>query len=728
MVRLRAIGECVIEVGSTRIGPEAERAFALLLVLTLQNGRPLGRHRLVDLLWPGTTEERARHNLRQALYKLRQLGAPVITESNQLRLDREAIVPDVLLHGELEGPPPPELLRADLPFGEFLAGYAPDFSAPFRTWVEEQRGVMHARLRRAALRLLLDERRRGNWGTVETLARKVLQLDPLNEEATLGLAEATALTGSKRAALAILDAFLAELGDRARDIRLPASVLRRRIAERLEPAATGRAAEACFVGRAESMAFLNEHFQRARAGDGHTVLVWGEPGIGKTRLLAEFAQMALLEGAQVPRIACQERDVERPLSLFVDAVPLLQALPGALGIAPESVEHLRRLTAHDPEVLEPSAATREAELLFAGVRRAIFDLVDAVASEAPLVLVCEDVHWLDAQSWRVLRELAATLPGRPVLLVLSSRLPHATAEPPARNVAGLVSHRLEPLTQAAALALFESLTEGVTAPTSFRDWCIHVAEGSPLYLQLVTDHWRHTGELRAPPSLHTLIQRRIQKLSDTNVRVLQACAVLNRNASFSRLEAVLGYRRSEILDSLARLEDAGLVVRRDLATPCKHELIAQSALGLLTDAIRHTLHACAAQTLEAELTQVRSASLLWDCAEQWHLAGDPGHAVSLIMSCAAHLLELGLAHEAVEAYDRAIPLCTSDEQRRHLLQRLADAARRSGQWTLVLSAAKSASLLAPPEQLVGDASCTLLELEARWRIGDDISDLLPLAS
>src|SRR5699024_4806577 len=101
--------------------------------------------------------------------------------------------------------PPAVLLRPDTPFGEFLAGYAPRFSAPFAAWVEEQRGVVHARLRRALLSLLADERRRGNWGLVETLARKCLLVDPLNEEATMALAEATALSGSKRAALQLLD-------------------------------------------------------------------------------------------------------------------------------------------------------------------------------------------------------------------------------------------------------------------------------------------------------------------------------------------------------------------------------------------------------------------------------------------------------------------------------------------------------------------------------------------
>ena len=106
MIRLRAIGECVIEVDGARLAPDAELAFALLLVLAMAGGRPIGRRQLVDLLWPATTEIRARHNLRQALYKLRQLGVPVETESNRLRLPVTALAADPLLQPDFEDPPP----------------------------------------------------------------------------------------------------------------------------------------------------------------------------------------------------------------------------------------------------------------------------------------------------------------------------------------------------------------------------------------------------------------------------------------------------------------------------------------------------------------------------------------------------------------------------------------------------------------------------------------------
>ncbi len=735
MVRLRAIGECIIEVGAERLGPEAEMAFALMLVVTLARGRPVSRRQLVDLLWPATSDARARHNLRQALYKLRQLGAPVESHGSQVRLPLEHVVHDELLFGDPESPSIAALLRPDQPFGEFLAGYAPEFSASFSIWLEEQRGQIHSTLRRAVLSVMLDERRRGNWGAVEILSRKCLQLDPLNEEATFALAEATALTGSKRAALTILDGYLDEVGgavagsDAARsELRLPASVLRRRIADRLRPPTSLAVAESCFVGRGESVAFLHERFRDVRRGHGRAVLLWGEAGIGKSRLAAEFAQLATLEGARMERVVSQPRDTDRPLSLFMDLVPALLSLPGGIGCSPESMEYLRRLTEHDPAVLEPSPATREAELLFAGVRQAILDLVDAVAEEAPLLLCVEDAHWLDGQSWRVLRDLIDWVDERRVMLVLTSRLPHATPAAPSRPSPQLELYRLPPLSQEDSLTLFAAVTRGTSAPPMFRDWSVHVAEGNPFFVRALAVHWIETGELRAPTSLSVLIDQRVSRLDDLPLRTLQACAVLGKAATFERLELVLEHKRHDLVDSVARLSEHGLVATGGYGIPCRHDLIAQAALSRLADPTRQLLHRCAAEVLQAEIERSQSAALLWDCAQQWLEAGEPERAFNLVRSCAAQLVEVGLPTEAAEVYERALDLCETDEQRLEMLGALANAHQLAGKWEKVLAtlqAHKDVQLDLPYDDCT---DLSLLELEALWRTDGDMRDLLRASS
>lgn len=729
MIRLRAVGECVIEVGEGRVvGPDAEMAFAVLLVLALARGRPLGRQWLVDLLWPATTEARARHNLRQTLYKLRQLGVPVEGRGHQLLLHFEEIADSPLLDEEGEAVQQ-ALLRPDQPFGEFLAGYTPQVSGAFQLWLDEQRDQMNGRLRRAVLSLLLDERRRGNWGAVETLARKCLQLDPLNEEATLALAEATALTGSKRAALAILDAYVEELGGSgvgAGDLRLPAAVLRKRIAERLHPPTSLAVVESCFVGRGDSMALLGDRLRSARAGRGRALLVWGEAGMGKSRLVAEFGQLCILDGVHTVRVVCQLHDLERPLSVFMDAVPLLLSLPGALGCSPESMAYLKRLTEHDPEMTEPSEATREAELLFAGVRQAILDLVDAVSEETALVLCVEDVHWLDAQSWRVLRELIDWSDTRRVLVLLTARQPHPTPSPPERPSRSLELLRLGPLDQTDSLVLFEAVTAGYATPTVFRDWCVHVAEGNPFFVRALAIHWMETGELGAPTSLAELIGQRIARLGETPLLTLQACAVLGKASTLDRLELVLEHKRHVLVESVDILSEHGLLAVDGAGVPCRHDLIAQSALGRLALPSRKLLHRCAAEVLQAEIERSQSAALLWECAQQWHSAGEGDRAMALVKSCAGHLLEVGLPAEAAEIYEKALELCETDEERLEMLELLKETLLVSGRWEGVLGAINSISMVryGTPTILGAEDDNSVLRTEALWRLGMDITDAL----
>lgn len=731
MVRLRAVGECLIEVGEGRVGPDAEMAFALLLVLTLGRGRPLGRQWLVDLLWPATSERRARHNLRQTLYKLRQLGVPAESEGHHIRIPIEEIAPCPLL--DEEGDEVNQLLLdPDHPFGEFLAGYTPQVSGAFSIWLDGERDRMHARLRRAILALMLDERRRGGWGVVEMLARKCLQLDPLNEEATLALAEAIALTGSKRSALAIIDGYLDELGgpeSGAGDLRLPATVVRKRIAERLHPPTSLAVAESCFVGRGDSMAFLGERLQDARRGSGRAVLAWGEAGMGKSRLVSEFSRLCILDGIQTARVACLPRDLERPLSVFMDVVPMLLALPGALGCSPESMEYLRRLTEHDPEMTEPSEATREAELLFAGVRQAILDLVDAVSEETALVLCVEDVHWLDGQSWRVLRELIEWSDTRRVLVLLTSRQPHPTPSPPEKPARSLELHRLGALDQDDSLELFEAVTVGMNPPVSFRDWCIHVAEGNPFFVRALAIHWMETGELGAPTSLADLVDGRIARLGERALLTLQACAVLGKAASLDRLELVLEHRRHELVESVDVLAEHGLLAVDGVGVPCRHDLIAQSALDRLAQPSRRLLHRCAAEVLQAEIERSQSAALLWECAQQWQSAGEGERALALVKSCGGHLLEVGLPGEAAEIYEKALELCRTDEERLEMLELLAGALKMSGAW------GDLCDLLPKTQDLRMEVRCwasqhhddELLLLEARWRTDHPLPSLLVLA-
>ncbi|HET9467499.1 MAG TPA: AAA family ATPase, partial [Vicinamibacterales bacterium] len=396
MVRLKALGQSAIEVGETRIGPEQPYLFAIALYMIIERGKRISRQALVDLIWPNVRDEKhARQRFRQALLRLRESGLPIAGENGTLLLDKSAANTDFDTLASPDG----VRLGQSL---EFLPHYAPRISDRFLDWVETQRSRVHATVQRHFLARMQQARTRGDWAEVDELATECLRLDPYNEEAVMAHAECAVMRGSKREALAILDSYMEALGSHVGTIGLPAKILRTRIAERLTDQRYAMISEQHFVGREASMELLQGLLRDAQRGSGSAAFIWGEPGIGKSRLVQELTELAALEGAQVVSTKCHPTDAGRPLSAFADFVPMLKMLPGALGCSAQTLSLLQRLTDRNKSDAFAPQEAGDAAFLAATIRRAVFDLVDAVADEGMLVMVIEDVHWLDEPSWAIL--------------------------------------------------------------------------------------------------------------------------------------------------------------------------------------------------------------------------------------------------------------------------------------------------------------------------------------
>ncbi len=370
MIRVRALGQSSIQIDSIPLGPDAEIVFAALVLLTVEPGRRISRGELLGILWPNATASRAGHCLRQTIYRMRTLRVPLDVSRTHLSMRSEEVDCDV--DGLLRIRRTEDVERvADTIGGPFLPGYAPTFSDPFRDWVERHRDLVAASARRVLVGALATRKARAEWADVERLAHRCLVIDPLNEEATLALAEAAALHGGKAEAMGILDRYLREMGPTARELRLPAMTLRRRIAEPELEFPLAPPLHVPFVGRSAEMATLAGALRSARGGTGSVHFIHGEPGIGKTRLLTEFSRAASLEGARVAAALCQSSDARRPLSAFVDLVPKLMTMPGALGCSPQSHKYLRRLLEHHTSETPPSPDSDEAHMLYANQRTAL---------------------------------------------------------------------------------------------------------------------------------------------------------------------------------------------------------------------------------------------------------------------------------------------------------------------------------------------------------------------
>ena len=682
MITLRTLGECVVEVDGTPYGPDADTAFAALVYLAAERGRHLSRQQFADLLWPGTAPPRARHSLRQLLYRLRAMDVPVAATRERIWFPEDVVAPT------FSAEPTLARLRAaraqgTLVVGPYLPGYAPTFSRAFAEWLDGYRSVVEAQVRKALLDAADEHRLRGEWAERDALAREVLRLDPLNQAATMARAECAAMTGAVTEAVAILERYESELGPEHAELVRPTVALRRQIAEHFPPRQYRIPSDRCFVGRETLMSALTVALLRARNREGSAVLLWGPPGIGKTRLATELTSLAIVQGLRTVQVQGEESDARQPMAAFVDAVPQLLRLPGALGVSPDAMPFLRRLTEFDPTLREPSPEARDPQYLAGRIRQAIVDLVDAVAGEGPLLLLFEDVHWLDAASWTTLRTLIEWNVGKRVLILLTSRRPHATATPPQREVARLDVRAVGALDEAASAALVRAIAEdyGRPLPEGAEEWCGAVGEGNPLFLRELAVHCLEGGEPRAvPPSVQTLLDARIARLRPAAKRVLQAAAVLGEQSTVDRLDRVLELPAHDLLGALDELAEAGLVASAGTIVLPRHTLVSARVAVVTSEASRRLLHRRAAVVLEAEVSEGAPTDLMWACAEHWRSSGESSRAPQLAFSVANQLIEIGDPTAALTIYDRAAVLCSARTDELELQRRRATALTLSGRW------------------------------------------------
>ena len=699
--------------------------FALLLLLAIERGKPMQRTSIVELLWPGTEEPNGRHSLRHVAYVLRQAGAPLTERSSSIELSADAVELDF---ETMLGP-------AELPsegFRDFLPGYAPTFSAAFSEWVEAQRSRVHARIRSRLLTVLAQRRERGQWGDVEELAKDCLRLDPLNEHATLALAEATAMNGGKAAAIVLLDHFLAELGATPASPPSSAALLRKRIAERL--VIPYSAASECFVGRENTLSLLTGKIRQARSGQGAACLLWGPAGIGKSRVVLEASRIATLDGVRTLRAGCQPTDSRRPLSVFVDLLPQLLNLPGSLGCSPTNRQYLSRQTRATPEDgpvgFIPADANQNSGLSYAQTRQAIVDLLRAISDETPLMLVVEDVHWIDRSSAQMLRDLVERIQNVPVQIVITSRHAPVAPSPLSGQIAGLTVHEIRPLNDRDARHLLASVAGSAHRPSEpvCLARALALAEGNPFFLRELATTWALTGDtLQLPASLTAALDERLNELDVVSLRVLQACSLLGKNATASRIERILEYSRIQLLDCFQSLDGLNLLSADGSQIEVRHDLIGDAAASRLSRTARRFLHGCIGAVLEADAHPERPA-VLWGCA--WHLkqAGEGAKALAVLKRCAQLALDAGSPKRAVAILEQAAEMCSTDEESSQVRTSLIMALRSAGLWTRILDVNQAGSA-APDDSerrpVHDDAELAILE--ARWDTKRDLPVLLQQA-
>jgi len=716
MILLRSLGDCSIEIDGERLTPASDSLFATMLVAMIDGPKIVRRDALVRLVWPDRDIESGRHCLRQSLYRLAKMGAPVSTDRSVVSLPPGSYRMDFTeLHTATDELTAIERARGI--HGPFLPGYGPTFSRPMREWVDTNRDRVGSNVRRYLVRAIQLARQRCQWEIVDELASNCRLIDPLNEEATIALAEARAACGSKAEALDILDQYVEEVSARTPELRVAVQILRRRIASTANPKAVATRAVP-LVGRAEEMARLVSAMESAVQGAGRAIVIEGEAGVGKSRLVQELCSLASIRGIQTILVKCQIAYSERPLSIYGDLAKELLEVPGAIGCAPATLRELRKLRHRVPDAVSESEPQRDPEYLGSTIRGSVLDLLDAVVSEQALLVVIEDAHWMDPESESLTGRIAAWCRGNRIQVVLTTRPCDAQAFASIRSESQIL--RLGPLDVASALQLARDLAVSRGAPPAndLIEWCATLSEGSPYHLEQLVSHRLERDAASAPPASVVELQRaRICRLSRAALRVLQTTAVLGANATLENLNTLVARRSAGLLDALDELEANRMIVCCVGKVAVRHDLLARAALEAMSPSAKQLLHRQVAALLEDELRRDQSLALLWDCAEHWQRAGSHTKALRLLSSCAQHALLLGAPQRAAHILQQAskLPLSTTDEEA--VLSQLLTALQVGGDWPIIIATLERLPVVEHGSSSLSRDDRDLLLLEARWRSG-----------
>jgi class 3 adenylate cyclase len=335
------------------------------------------------------------------------------------------------------------------------------------------------------------------------------------------------------------------------------------------------------VGRDAEITRLENIFGVARAGQGRVACILGEPGLGKSRLLAELRARVELADPSTRWVEgrCLSYGETMPHHLVVDLVRSLIGVTAAADepqVARALESFVRDLLGEDWQEtyaylghllslrLDAQMQARVSLLEIETVKRYVSSLVTmlrAASERGPLVVVCDDIHWADASSVEVLTAALASVAGIPALFVLISRPERGATGwrliASARDVFGdaLTELRLQPLSMGDSRELIANLLHVESLPVETRELVLTRAEGNPFFVEEVIrmlidrgaivqedDHWVATEKIAGmeiPDTLHGLLLARIDRLPQESKRTLRVASVIGRQFAVNVLERLL---------------------------------------------------------------------------------------------------------------------------------------------------------------------------------------------
>ena len=426
-----------------------------------------------------------------------------------------------------------------------------------------------------------------------------------------------------------------------------------------------RISSPALIGRAEYLAALDAALDRAQGGGPAAVLVGGEAGIGKSRLIDEFTAGASTAGARVLAGGCLDLGTDGlPFAPFAAMLRELVRSIGADGVAGLLPGHATREFAR----LLPEFGEAEAET-DAGVARArlfeqMLTLLDRLGETGPVVLVIEDAHWADPAT----RDLMAFLIGSQqalagILIIVSYRSDELHRTHPLRPLLAELGRlgwvermELPRLGRLQADELVASITGREPEP-ALADEVYRRAEGNPLFVEELLSDGSLAIEL--PESLRDLLLAAVRRLPEETQDLLGAASAGGQHTGHALLAAVTGLAAGDLEHTLRPAVAANVLTAGQSGYAFRHALIREAIYDDLLPGERTRLHTRFAQVLAADAELVAPDRGVIEQAHHWYYAHDTTGALRSAWQAApaaahalAHAEQLTLLARVLELWDK----------------------------------------------------------------------------
>lgn len=422
--------------------------------------------------------------------------------------------------------------------------------------------------------------------------------------------------------------------------------------------ASTRGSSGPFVGRGREIEQLRGAWERARSGSMQWCCVVGEPGIGKSRLLQEFARELQADGWPCLELAGQAQSAHSPFAAVIDGLRRHEGLDAGM-----DVERMSAFLARGASAGAAVAASRRTPAEAADQRRwrdLLLGWLVSLAARGPFCLLVDDAHWFDPSSIDIMRRLREACANRPLLVVFGERSDSARAA----ALSGAAPIELRGLEPEAAAEL--ALALGAALPERVRRRIVDRAEGVPLYLEeeslRLLEQPGADALVAVPATLEDLLMVRLDALGPDRA-LAQLISVFGRDCTETQLQALLEVddpfiEQARRQGSIGSLLGSGLIQVVDGATASyrfKHGLIRDAAYGSMWANDRRRLHSLCADLIERHMPEV-ARQRPEQFAQHLEAAGRPA-AARHAWQAAAQLAAVRQAHaETLELAQRALAL------------------------------------------------------------------------